>query len=430
VVGLRRVGAALARALPGLIGLALLAAPARGQAPAASVPYTVQVAALSDAEAAIDLSGELLRDGFPAYVVRAEGAVGSVFRVRVAAFGDRVSADRYAVALGERRGGVPRPALAEAIPAGILPLAPIRLFRVEGPARATVLEWGAAGVALRVGPADGPAVYRREDGTTFEAWWAAPAEGGGREEVARLALDDAAAADDEPAVRDALFRQRLRLVADQTGLDADALEGAAVRGAPGERHLVVWRRVDGGVAVLGVARAAASPASRAAEDWLGGVPPVQAPARLVIQPGPAAAERAPDATGDPASEDLPTTDGAGAPGDAPEREPAAEAPSGEVPAGEAPSGEAAPPAAEPAEAPAGEARADEAPALEAEPAEAAAVPVVEGDGWRARRDGIWTVLEAGGATWRALVGAPRDGTDDLLVLEVAGGRELVRLAPR
>jgi hypothetical protein len=367
---LPRAGAALARALPGLAALALIAVPARAQAPAASVPYTVQVAALSDAEAAIDLSGELLRDGFPAYVVRAEGAVGSVVRVRVAAFGDRVSADRYAVALGQRRGGAPRPALAEAIPAGILPLAPIRLFRVEGAGRTTVLDWGAAGVALRVGPEDGPAEYRNEDGTTFEAWWAAPAEGGGREEVARLALDDAAAAEDEPAVRDALFRQRLRLVADQTGLDPSVLEEAAVRGAPGERHLVVWRRVDGGVAVLGVARAAASPASRGADDWLGGVPPDEAPARLVLQLDPSAGDEA-------------------APADAP---------------------------ADPADA-----QAD---------AQAEAVPVVEGDGWRARRDGAWTLLEAGGATWRALVGAPRDGEENLLVLDVADGRELVRLAPR
>jgi hypothetical protein len=152
-------------------------------------------------------------------------------------------------------------------------------------------------------------------------------------------------------------------VADQTGLDASELEEEAVRGDPGERHLVAWRRVDGGVAVLGVARTAASPASRSADDWLGGVPPSEAPARLVLQLGPSAAR------------------------DRPEDDAAADAP-------------------------------------------ADAVPVVEGDGWRARRDGAWTVLEAGGATWRALVGTPRDGADDLLVLEVVGGRELVRLAPR
>ena len=94
-------------------------------------PYTVQVAALSDPEAAIQVSGDLLRDGFPSYVVRAEGAAGAVYRVRVAAFGDRATADRYARALGERIGGAPRPALAEAIPAGILPLAPARVARVS-----------------------------------------------------------------------------------------------------------------------------------------------------------------------------------------------------------------------------------------------------------------------------------------------------------
>jgi len=376
----RSTGGVRVRTLAGLTVLVLLWPFARAQAPATSVPYTVQVAALSDAEAAIDLSGELLRDGFPAYVVRAEGAVGSVFRVRVAAFGDRVSADRYAEALGARRGGAPRPALAEAIPAGILPLAPIRLFRAEGEARAVVLDWGTAGVVLRTGPTEGPAVYRGEDGRTFEAWWARPTADGGREEVARLPLDDAAAADDEPPVRDALFRQRLRLVADQAGLDETVLEEAAVRGEPGDRHLIVWRSVDATSSVLGVVRAAASPASRASDDWLGGVPPEPPGVLLVVREGPAT-----DAA--PVADDGAVTEA---------RDSEAQPPDGPAETDEAPPG----------------------------------VPVVEGDGWRARRDGTWTVLASDGATWRALVGAPRRGSDDLLVLEVEGGRELVRLSPR
>jgi hypothetical protein len=375
----RSVGGALARTRVGLTIVGMLVSTAGAQAPATSVPYTVQVAALSDAEAAIDLSGDLLRDGFPAYVVRAEGAVGSVFRVRVAAFGDRVSADRYADELSARRGGAPRPALAEAIPAGILPLAPIRLFRVEGDARAVVLDWGAAGVVLRSGPQDGPARYRGEDGRTFEAWWARPTGEGGREEVARLPLDDAAAAEDEPAVRDALFRQRLRLVADQAGLDATGLEQEAVRGAPGDRHLIVWRSVGATSSVLGVVRSAASPASRVAGDWLGGVPPEPPSVLLVVREGP--------------ETDTPV---AAVDGDVAE-----------------PEGEAA-----------------DDPPSDAPAAEGSGVLVVEGEGWRARRDGTWTVLAAEGATWRALVGAPRRGMDGLLVLEVEGGRELVRLAPR
>lgn len=347
----------------------VLSAPAWGQG-AAPVPYTVQVAALSDSESAIDLSGALLRDGFPAYVVRAEGAAGSVFRVRVAAFGDRVSAERYAVALGERRGGEPRPALAEAIPSGILPLAPTRLVRVEGDGRAVVLAWGDDGIMVRTGPEDGAAEYRSGDGgASFTAWWAAPREDGGRDEVARLALDDPAAASDEPAVRDALFRQRLRLVAEQTGLDAGRLEAEAVRGEPGERHLVVWRTVGAAEGVRSVATAGASPASREPDAWLGEVPPADQAVMLVLRPAPSRV------AGPGAASDADAADAAGAD-------------------------------------------------------EAANEDAVAGLGWSAHSDGIWTVLEVGAVTWRALVGAPVAAAEDLLVLEVDGATELVRLAPR
>ncbi len=372
----RSEGARRLRWLPAALIAALAAlSAASAQGATAAVPYTVQVAALSDPEAAIELSGALLRDGFPAYVVRAEGAAGAVFRVRVAAFGDRVSADRYAGALGERRGGAPRPALAEAIPAGILPLAPTRLFRAEIDARAVVLPWGEDGLALRSGPEEGLADYRTLDGSAFRAWWAAPRSDGGREEVARLALDDPGSAEDEPSVREALFRQRLRLVADQANVDPERLEQLAVRGEPGDRHLVVWREVGDGV--RGVVRADAAPASRAPDAWLGGTPPAPPAPLLVLQPG--------------AAEDgsaAPTPDEAGGAG----------------PAGDAAEGDAA--------------------------AEDGVDDGVAGGGWTARADGSWTLLEVDGVRWRALVGAPRDGLDDLLVVSVDGATELVRLTPR
>ena len=321
------------------------------------VPYTVQVAALSDAEAAIELSGRLLRDGFPAYVVRAEGAAGSVFRVRVAAFGDRASADRYARAMSDRVGGEPRPALAEAIPAGILPLAPTRWVRIAAEERAVVLAWGDDDVAVRIGPADGVAEYRTlAGGASFVAWWARPLGDGRREEIVALPLDAGEAQSDDPTVQDALFRQRVRLVAERSGLDPDVLEEEAVRGEPGERRLVAWRTTsaDGGAepVVSGVARAGAEPTSRDEDDWLGGVPPRANEVLLKVSPGASGASaEAPDAA-------------------------------------------------------------------------------VAGRSWTARADGAWTVLEVDGTAWRALVGAPRDGHDDLLVLWVEGGFELVRLAPR
>lgn len=118
-------------------GLASLAA-------AQQIPYTVQVVALSDRDAALNVVGDLLRQGFPAYVVRSTSAQGDVFRVRVGAFANRLAALRYAEAMPQVAGGQPVPALAEAIPPGITPLAPrllleepmagldVRLLRVGG----------------------------------------------------------------------------------------------------------------------------------------------------------------------------------------------------------------------------------------------------------------------------------------------------------
>jgi len=341
-----------------LLGLALTVAAAWAQSDL--VPYTVQVAALSDQDAAIDMSTALLRDGFPAYVVRAEGAAGSVFRVRAGAFGDRASAERYAEAMAGATGTEPRPALAEAIPSGILPLAPTRWFRAEPGQHAVLIEWGDGGVAARLGPKEQAGRYVLPDGSSFVAWWARSRSQGGRSEVAEMVLDGDATSDDAPSVREALFRQRMRLVADRAGLDADRVEALAVRGEPGDRRLVVWRVVSGRQgaedAVMGVALAATTPTSRAASDWLGEVPPDPGPPLLVVA-GPGAV------AGNEADEPAPAGD-------------------------------------------------------------------VAGDGWVARPDGPWTVLEVGTTAWRALVGAPRGALGELLILAVDGGTDVVRLRPR
>lgn len=283
--------------LPRLAIAGLLAWLAAGPALAqGGAPYTVQVAALSDSDAAIDLSGVLLRSGFPSYVVRAEGAAGSVFRVRVGAFGDRPSADRYARAMGFETPLDPRPALAEAIPSGILPLAPIRWFRLETGERAEVVAWDATSRAARIEHADGVPRYLLEDGRAFEAWWARALAGGGREEVAAVALDASSAQDEDAAVREALFRQRIRLVAERAGLDAETLEREAVRGDEGGRWLIAWREVPAGGAeerILGVARRDADPSERDPDAWLGRLPPAPAEplARFAADaPGPAAGE--------------------------------------------------------------------------------------------------------------------------------------------
>lgn len=335
------------------------------------IAYTVQVAALSDSEAAIEQSGALLREGFPAYVVRAEGEAGAVFRIRVGAFGDRRSADRYAAGMGERAGGTPRPALAEAIPAGILPLAPTSVMRLSHGARAVLLPWGEEGFAVRVGPADAEAEYRPlESGRSFVALWAERRDEG-RAELVRVPLDGEAELGDPEEVREALFRQRLRLIADRSELPLDGLR-AAVRGEPGERYLLAWRTLAPEVRERGVLRPDAPPSSRSDEDWLGEVPPAPVPPAEVLVPASRAAEAS-----------------------------AADEDGGEG------SGEAADPASPDSE-PNG----------------------VNGDGWYAEAEGRWTVIEARGTSWRALVGTPKGGAGDLLVLEVEGGTELVRLIPR
>ena len=64
-------------------------------APAASNPYTVQVAALRSADAAERFAGRLLAKGFPAYVVEpaADGPV-AMYRVRVGRYADHDEAER------------------------------------------------------------------------------------------------------------------------------------------------------------------------------------------------------------------------------------------------------------------------------------------------------------------------------------------------
>ncbi len=384
----RRAGRAARRMLPVAGGatlmVALLAVVPDAYAQDPQVPYTVQIAALSDAETAIDLSGNLLRDGFPGYVVRAEGAAGSVYRVRVAAFGDRMSAERYAGQIGDRYDGMPQPALAEAIPGGILPLAPTRVARVEANEEAVLLSWG-DDVALRVGPEEGPGRYVLvSDGTSFEALWAAP-EGDGRIEVIRFALDGGqGSAEDDPAVRDALFRQRVVLLTDANDLDADAVVADAVRGAPGERFLVAMRGVaaDGSVgAVRGVLRRDASLDQRSPEAWIGAHPSVEVEAVWDLD-----ASR-PDGFRLLLEEDA-------------------------VPAD------------------AGVAGSEGEDGTRVGDGASAVTGRVDGVAWSASVDGVWVRLRVDGSEWRALVGTPLAGLRALLLVAVDGGFDVVELVPR
>lgn len=125
--------------------LAWLASAASGQ----MVPYTVQVVALSDQAAALSVQNDLIRSGYPAYVVRAISEQGDVYRVRVGAFADRNSALLYASGMPLVSGSEPVPALAQGIPGGIMPLAPRLVADLETAGLDVLLGRVPGGIAVR-----------------------------------------------------------------------------------------------------------------------------------------------------------------------------------------------------------------------------------------------------------------------------------------
>ena len=146
---------------------------------ASAISYTVQVIAVSDQDGAIAIYRDLAREGFPGYVVRTTGAHGDVYRVRVGAFANRAAALRYAESMPDVAGSRPVPALAEAIPQGIMPLAPRLLWQHEWSGEEVQLLPWPGGIAVRVQRADPlrQATYHVFQGgveRVFEAWSAVP----------------------------------------------------------------------------------------------------------------------------------------------------------------------------------------------------------------------------------------------------------------
>lgn len=151
---------------------------------ALAISYTVQVAALSDEDAALALQQSLREEGYPAYLVSVPSESGTIFRLRVGAFADRAAAQTYAESMRGVGGTAPVPALAEGIPAALFPLEPTLMRRYPNAPEMMslmVVPWG-EGTALRTQGRfeDQPfaAEYRvlREgaDAATFTAWRAAP----------------------------------------------------------------------------------------------------------------------------------------------------------------------------------------------------------------------------------------------------------------
>ena len=157
----------------------LLTLAATLSASAAAIAFTVQVIAVSDQETALSISRDLLREGFPTYVVRSTGAQGDVYRVRIGAFANRSAALLYAESMNEVAGSRPVPALAEAIPEGIMPLAPRLLWHGSWEGEdVRVMPWP-GGIALRIQRGDPLRqalylVFQDGEERRFEAWDALP----------------------------------------------------------------------------------------------------------------------------------------------------------------------------------------------------------------------------------------------------------------
>lgn len=156
-----------------MILLASLAASAQ------AISYTVQVVAVSDENRARALEEQLLASGFAAYTLTVPTQQGLIYRLRIGAFADRDSAERFADALSPPGGDPATPALAESIPEDLIPLEPAWLGRYAPGSDLRVLP-SPAGPLLRA-RAKGALEpsYRLPDGRRVSAFRLMPQPDGG-----------------------------------------------------------------------------------------------------------------------------------------------------------------------------------------------------------------------------------------------------------
>ncbi len=372
---------------------------------AQSINYTVQVVALSDRDGALSVASDLLRQGYPAYVVRSTSAQGDIFRVRVGAFANRPAALHYANAMPEVSGGRAVPALAEAIPPGITPLAPRLLFEqdVSG-TEPRLLAFPDGALALRLqwrvplGQAE-YVIFRNGTVERVKAWQLVDGPNGQRLRVRDMPLWPDTWQQDAPEVRDAYEANLLVLFAERLGVSAAKVQAARYV-PPGDevpRLIVVELLAPGAVdgpKLLGVGLPASGMTASGPIAYLGIdpglLPGVPESARLDLATRSVTGTLA-EATWSGFEKSTPEATG---------EEPAQRNEGAEEPA--------TPPEAPPA--PDG----DEAePAEPAAPEPAAAQPgVVSGDEWQAVADGSFVRLTSFGeggvasASWRACVGMP------------------------
>ncbi|HKI56658.1 MAG TPA: SPOR domain-containing protein [Trueperaceae bacterium] len=228
-----------------LLGLLLGAAAATAQ----SIAYTVQVVALSDKDSALALQAQLDGDGYPAYVVRSTTGLGDIYRVRIGAYANRQAALVFADSMPDVAGGKPIPALAEAIPPGIVSLAPRVITRIIPDGRNVgVVPWR-DGVAVRLQQRTPLSearyvVLSGDQVDSFDAWLAVPAPDGSITRLRNLPLWPDNYQQDSPAARDAFEASVLSLVAEGLGLPLSDVKATIYQpDASGVPRLIVLERV-------------------------------------------------------------------------------------------------------------------------------------------------------------------------------------------
>lgn len=212
-----------------LLGAALLASPAL------AISYTVQVAALSDQQSAIELRRRLIAEGYEAYLVSVQTEQGVIFRLRVGAFANRAAAVSFAGRMPPLGGATPVPALAEDIPAGLFPLKP-KLIASYPFRELAIIPW-AEGRAIRfqadlaTGPTDAEYRVLRADlvGKPFRAWRAHPQADSWLTRVYNFPLWPTNHRDLSAEAREAFERDVLTALAGNLGLSITALETYVIR---------------------------------------------------------------------------------------------------------------------------------------------------------------------------------------------------------
>lgn len=230
-----------------LLFAVLSAVNAAAFAGAQAIMFTVQVVALSDLDSAQQIQTDLLRQGYPAYVVRSHSTEGAVYRVRVGAFANRPAALLYSEAMPVVAGGQPVPALAEGIPPGVSPLAPRLVLSADIAGVDARLVLVGEKLALRTQSRSplSPAEYAILSAGTVErvtAWQLAETSEGVRTIVRDLPLWPASWEGETSEVLEGYQNSEVSLVAERLGLELSTVRAARYGTQSGVPRLVVVER--------------------------------------------------------------------------------------------------------------------------------------------------------------------------------------------